>query len=683
MAAGGVSHLWREWGIQSLVLLSFALQVLLLVFGGMRRCGLSTSLRVALWLAYLSADSTAIYTLGHLSITSGGSREHQLAAFWAPFLLLHLGGPYNVTAYALEDNRLWLRHLQTLVVQVLGAAYVLYKYMADSGTLLQLASISMFVAGIVKYGERTWALKRANDNKSSSGKAVGPYELLRQDMGDDEILLRAHSQFAICKSGFDDTKVVMRPKPPDEDSPRLFPFYDEDIFKLVEMELSLMYDTLYTKAAVIHTWYGFCIHSISLVGTSAALCLFRLRLSRGDHAYKRVDVAISYILLAGALVLEVISACRAVLSSWTCCFVLRKAEDYSGSTRAAWLEWLHYYVLSSLRKPLKPANRRLWRGTIGQYNMLHLCTRDRTGLGSKLAAKIGQEDWWNKLHFSGTFCGSDSLSMQQLKGLLFKMIRQDGFAKLVGPLSTMTTRGSFILEQKQAFKGVAKWTVLNIELDESIVIWHIATDLFIWESKAGHEVELIEVTRVLSNYMMFLLVAKPAMLPGRERRTVHLTPSRILETIWRVHILGDEDKSVRASPGSWNKCCVLKELFHHEGPNGSTITQAQREKLAETLFANWSYEGAQQLDSYPEVLEGSRDELYTCASNLAKQLLHLGRPDTLELIFSVWVEMMLYAADHCPRDSHARELSNGGEFITILWLLVQHWTYVYKNKIAC
>ncbi|KAG5051701.1 hypothetical protein JHK87_003899 [Glycine soja] len=41
----------------------------------------------------------------------------QLLAFWAPIFLIHLGGPDTITAYALEDNELWLRHFVGLLSQ--------------------------------------------------------------------------------------------------------------------------------------------------------------------------------------------------------------------------------------------------------------------------------------------------------------------------------------------------------------------------------------------------------------------------------------------------------------------------------------------------------------------------------------------------------------------------------------
>ncbi|KAJ0866292.1 hypothetical protein HanRHA438_Chr12g0550101 [Helianthus annuus] len=84
----------------------------------------------------------------------------QLMAFWAPFLLLHLGGPDTITAYALADNELWLRHLLGLVVQTAAAIYI--TLLAWESTLIPFLTIPMLLCGIIKYGERTWVLMSAN-----------------------------------------------------------------------------------------------------------------------------------------------------------------------------------------------------------------------------------------------------------------------------------------------------------------------------------------------------------------------------------------------------------------------------------------------------------------------------------------------------------------------------------------
>ena len=90
--ARGPLDLWNEWATQILVLLSLTLQVVLLLLAGIRRREASPVPTFFLWLAYQLADSTAIYAVGHLSL-SNVPVKHQLVAFWAPFLLLHLGVP--------------------------------------------------------------------------------------------------------------------------------------------------------------------------------------------------------------------------------------------------------------------------------------------------------------------------------------------------------------------------------------------------------------------------------------------------------------------------------------------------------------------------------------------------------------------------------------------------------------
>lgn len=115
---------------------------------------------------YLSADSVAILVLGHLAVRE---REpgHQLVSFWAPFVLVHLGGQDTITAFSRQDNELWLRHLLNLVTQVAVAGYVVAKA-SWPDVRLRAAMIITFVSGSIKYAERTLCLYLASPEKVRS-----------------------------------------------------------------------------------------------------------------------------------------------------------------------------------------------------------------------------------------------------------------------------------------------------------------------------------------------------------------------------------------------------------------------------------------------------------------------------------------------------------------------------------
>lgn len=166
---GSLLELLDAWEIQLLiVLLSFILQVFLFFTGSLRQRSTNGFLRGTIWIAYLGADLVAIYALGYLSrhvdttMKKGYStlgETHPLAFLWAPFLLIHLGGQDTITAFSMEDNNLWLRHLLNLVVQVTLAMYVFWKSTSwHKNVQLLVPGVFLFTAGIIKYGERTVAL---------------------------------------------------------------------------------------------------------------------------------------------------------------------------------------------------------------------------------------------------------------------------------------------------------------------------------------------------------------------------------------------------------------------------------------------------------------------------------------------------------------------------------------------
>ncbi|KAK4419748.1 hypothetical protein Salat_2387700 [Sesamum alatum] len=161
----------NEWEVRALILLSLTLQSLLSTLGNRRKYICKIWIRITLWCAYLLADWVAIVSLGIIAKSTLDDCQkgenvdddplNQLMWFWAQFFLLHLGGPDTITAYSLEDNELWLRHLVGLVIQTGLAFYILLVALPGS-SWLPVLSILIFVAGLIKYGERLFALFASN-----------------------------------------------------------------------------------------------------------------------------------------------------------------------------------------------------------------------------------------------------------------------------------------------------------------------------------------------------------------------------------------------------------------------------------------------------------------------------------------------------------------------------------------
>ncbi|GLT80795.1 hypothetical protein SLA2020_522150 [Shorea laevis] len=96
--------------------------------------------------------------------------------FWTPFLLLHLGGSHTINAFTLSDNELWLRSLFGLISQVGVAVYVYLRFGTSSNThiILTYMAIPLFMARIIKYGERIWILWAASRKQYSKSAFSAP-----------------------------------------------------------------------------------------------------------------------------------------------------------------------------------------------------------------------------------------------------------------------------------------------------------------------------------------------------------------------------------------------------------------------------------------------------------------------------------------------------------------------------
>ncbi|KAK7820751.1 hypothetical protein CFP56_038497, partial [Quercus suber] len=83
--------------------------------------------------------------------------------------------------------------------------------------------------------------------------------------------------------------------------------------------------------------------------------------------------------------------------------------------------------------------------------------------------------------------------------------------RVLGPKSTCHTKRSLALERYACLNDEFKWSVKR-DFDKSIIIWHIATDIcYHSDVQYGVTNSQIEMGKLLSNYMMYVLVMRPHM----------------------------------------------------------------------------------------------------------------------------------------------------------------------------
>ncbi|CAL5096035.1 unnamed protein product [Urochloa decumbens] len=670
--------------VQLLVLLSFILQLFLFFTGGLRRRARNWLLRGTIWLAYMGADVVAIYALGFLSRHGDAMRSshddaslrlaHPLAFLWAPFLLIHLGGQDTITAFAIEDNNLWLRHLLNLLLQVTLALYVFWKSSGWHSTQVLVPGVLVFVAGIIKYAERTAAMwhgnlknistsksttNNSNDNSNNTSSSSWDHN------GRDQQNPVTVTSIVCCalRSAPGIRMLFARRKTPKmaSDLLKITPSdllpsnSHKDLFRLMDAELGIMYSDVYTKAAVLRTGSGIAFRCISLACTVAALVLFFFFGSRADHdttntyTASRVDTIITCTLFIGGLVVDVCSLLTMVMASpWTWAWLRARAH------RRIAAMCLRLVTVSGWLGTTRP----LWSNTMGQYRFV--CyendsrpwpssssppppTRSERVMGV-IRKLVSSEEMKNQ------FCLSKLLETKHVE------VDDSVTECLVEAIDDIVHSNA---EQwgclGQMLLAVTTRTELTCDFVRLVSWLHACTEVLLCEAQA--EAEAAEEEAVRARAQPDANAAAAAAASADVCRKL----SRYMVYLVAVHPAGAD--LVQVVCGHPNKEYESWERY-------STISLGGKRHQVRM--------GLLRLE-----LEAARRDC-GCASSCAptsprsRRILASSLPppekwkETLEKLKRMWARLLVYAAAKSRPEAHAAELARGGELLTFVWLLLSH-----------
>ncbi|TVU43352.1 hypothetical protein EJB05_09814, partial [Eragrostis curvula] len=508
---------WEDSQLRILVLSSLGVQCYLAFFAGSRKSHIRLLYRFSIWLAYIGGDAVAIYALATLFNRQKKlhykTGSHGLEVLWAPVLLIHLGGQINISAFNIEDNELWRRHILTAVSQVTVALYVFctsWPYSADKRLLA--AAILLFILGLFgrdspkriltlpeavpnrlsKCLEKPLALRRASFNRQVSSFPPAPktkttlreveleaYEqAARHFHNEDPTSLDKNKKLAHLKLLSQTDKLFIDSAYAYEDHlTRLKSFWllnDEACYKALYRGISKTFNTTYTRDSFYdgnrNGGYSMLVtvttFFVSVILPIVPIALFH---SSRKGAYRKSDIKVTFILLYITYFLEFAS------------FV---SVASTGSD---------------------------WNEKVAQHSLIGFlsCNKRHTMLMGSL----------KPCH-----------SCKSITNLVRSHVK-DGWANYISDVKSYwkftDMRGQWTLKRNgcdETLRGS-----LEKPFDESILLWHVATD-FCFHCKSTSR-NIASLCRDISNYMVHLLFDNPEMLMPGTRRSLFTDAYNELEAI--------------------------------------------------------------------------------------------------------------------------------------------------------
>ncbi|GKV28894.1 hypothetical protein SLEP1_g37882 [Rubroshorea leprosula] len=632
---------WNEWDVRGMILLSLLLQIILSVLGNRRKYTINLFTRIVLWFAYLSADWVAIASLGKLSSPCPGSTTNILRAFWAPLLILHLGGSDTITAYAYEDSKLWTRHLLILLVKVVLAVYVIF--LSWSPSWLSFLTLPLIIAGIAKYAERILCLKLNNSQKTepifSFLTEIEPtfkpfviknmdvlgaflvFSLKRSDVNNYQSYSLSTAKLRINTFRYEIFELERRRAQEsmvDLENRALTSIVDnlpaetKDIFPVFIIELGLIFDFVYTKSALIYTKTGCFLRLTSFACSSSVLLLFLMSIMNDSKFhFSRVDIYMTTILLGGAIALELFAAWLMFSSDWA---ILVATLHHN-----AWVRKMFWVILKCF--PCFLNRRKRWSDQMGQFDLLKYSLQFKRKEASKSCICLQKITYCNDLidvrrKYSCT-------KFVEVPSYLKQVEIYPSELDLLEDNTFKASRGKKALQARDQYDQL-KWSI-QLDFDCCIIVWHLATSVCYYHDNSQHS-EDAEISKRVSDYLMFLLVMRPTMLLPEDSKS-----------FWLDH--------------TYDK---LKELFFD-----ATDTKAACKSLLKL--------DGDDHEENPESSFSNLDNLLKSVRKLTTSLNNL--EDKWKMIKEVWVEMLFYAAFSSGSISHVKQLGEGGEFLSLVWLL--------------
>ncbi|XP_042489789.1 uncharacterized protein LOC122069772 [Macadamia integrifolia] len=605
-----LKEFWDKWELEISILLSLFLQIILILTANLRKRRSTKWVAFVLWMAYLAADWVATFSLGIISSTLNNPGQH-----WYDFNMLAFWTPFLLLHLGGPDT-ITAFSLEDSQLWLRHLLSLIFQFIAVSYIFFRSLKPQnkLFVPTI--FVLTAGVLKYGERTWSLKQASMGGLRISlikKRDAGPDYAAVMEDFSSDL-RAGNPGMLTVRREN---QKKPEYFKFMEEGLSNnSISIDRKDQQKLLYGAFLFFETFKRLFVDLI---------------LTFQDRKYS-VDIF-----------------------DWTV-VSLRKAK-----WSPEWLERGVFKIISTFRY----CSKFRWSNQMGQYSLLSYIVHQPKHLKlGKTLDLLGLKEMWDEYWYIKYKKVRDDL-----KNHIFEHLKRKSKDEQDKRLNTR--EGQW--EMKLPKDCLPQWITTETEFDESLVMWHLATEICykLQKNKVYSSAKEEDFSKENKTWFCDFFRKKKK---EKQEFPKHCLASKDISRYLLYLLL--------SRPTTMSSIAGLAVIRH-----GDTCEEAQnfffRERMAKDKFMSGcaidkseAIKSLMIVHTYVRAQEVKGDQSKSIlwdAVELARKLQELDEAKRWEIANTVWIEMLCYAARHCRGNYHAQTLAAGGELLTFVWLMEAHF----------